>query len=390
MPKIVRLWENSVLSKYIKRYKKTALVLFGVWTVAGLCFGGFFAFIGNPRNGDFLLQLAENMARYYFWGLQSPLIFILAKRYDITHSFRRWRNGFINLSFGIFLCLLFPIIFDLLHRQLSERYVQENPSIWDSLSQNLPITAIYTLISFYIPTLLAAHAILYFRRYLSEQTQNLTLRSDLSDARLNALKMQLHPHFLFNSLHAISSLIAVDPQRANRMIALLGDFLRQTLDHSNDQLVPLQEELEFLRCYLAIEETRFADRLSVHFDLETQTLRDLVPHLILQPLVENAVKHGVAPFAAPGRIEIASRRTGEQLYLIVVNSIPDSDNHARQNPDEASGVGIKNVRSRLEYLYGESASLSLSEDSVKGFRVELIIPVGGDKSDFHLRGVTKS
>src|SRR5947199_9074632 len=118
--------------------------------------------------------------------------------------------------------------------------------------------------------------------------------------------MQLHPHFLFNTLHSISSLVLEDPPKANSMIARLGDFLRLTLDHSNQQVVTLKEETEFVRCYLEIEQVRFGDRLTVAFKIEPATVGAEVPHLILQPLVENAIQHAIAPHATPGRIEIAA------------------------------------------------------------------------------------
>jgi LytS/YehU family sensor histidine kinase len=129
--------------------------------------------------------------------------------------------------------------------------------------------------------------------------------------------MQLHPHFLFNTLHSISSLVLEDPAKANSMIAQLGDFLRLTLENSNQQMVSLKEETEFLRCYLEIEQVRFGDRLTVALELEPQTLSVQVPHLILQPVVENAIQHAIAPRATRGQINIEAKRLNNLVRLEV-------------------------------------------------------------------------
>src|SRR5262249_29158966 len=144
----------------------------------------------------------------------------------------------------------------------------------------------------------------------------------LAQAQLSALKMQVHPHFLFNTLHSISALLHCDVEAADRMVARLGDFLRLTLDHSGDQEVTLEQELEFLRCYLDIELTRFQDRLTVNLDIEPATLEAQTPNLILQPIVENAIRHGIATRIEPGRIEISSARRGGRLRIEVRDDGP--------------------------------------------------------------------
>src|SRR5688500_6358034 len=153
----------------------------------------------------------------------------------------------------------------------------------------------------YCIIVLLSHASNYYQRYREGE-----LRA--SQAQLQALKMQLHPHFLFNSLHSISALVHTDPEAADRMIARLGDFLRMTLENSAVQEVSLRQELEFLNCYLDIERIRFRDRLTTRLDVDPQTLSCRVPNLILQPLVENAIRHGVAPRSAPGHVEVRAER----------------------------------------------------------------------------------
>src|SRR5205814_6570566 len=155
---------------------------------------------------------------------------------------------------------------------------------------------------------IAVHALLYYQNFRASELAQSSLKSQLAKAQFRGLKMQLHPHLLFNTQHSISSLVLEDPPKANSMIARLGDFLRLTLENSDQQLVSLKEESEFLRSYLEIEQVRFGDRLTLAFELEPQTLSAQVPHLILQPVVENAIQHAIAPRATRGRIDIAARR----------------------------------------------------------------------------------
>src|SRR6185295_15225256 len=171
----------------------------------------------------------------------------------------------------------------------------------------------YFAFGFYIDLIIAlliviaVHALLYYRNFRASELAQSSLKTQLAQAQLRALKMQLHPHFLFNTLHSISSLVLEDPPKANSMIARLGDFLRLTLEHSDEQFVTLKQETDFVRCYLEIEQVRFGDRLTVVFELEPQTFSAQLPHLILQPVVENAIQHAIAPRATRGQINIEAK-----------------------------------------------------------------------------------
>jgi two-component system, LytTR family, sensor kinase len=184
--------------------------------------------------------------------------------------------------------------------------------------------------------------------------------------------MQLHPHFLFNTLHSISSLVLEDSPKANSMIARLGDFLRLTLENSDQQVVTLKEETEFLRCYLEIEQVRFGDRLTVAFDLEPQTLSAQAPHLILQPVVENAIQHAIAPRATRGHINIEAKRVSSLLRLEVRDNGPG----ITSNGDllETEGVGLNNVRTRLHQSYGSDFRFELMNAGGGGLTVVMEIP----------------
>jgi LytS/YehU family sensor histidine kinase len=196
------------------------------------------------------------------------------------------------------------------------------------------------------------------------------LEKHLAQAKLQALQMQLNPHFLFNTLHSISSLMHKDVEAADRMIARLSDLLRAALDGAGTQQVTLRQELDLLQLYLSIEQIRFGSRLTVKMDIAPDTLGAQVPNLILQPLVENAIKHGIEPRAWPGCIESQARRQEGNLALIV------SDNGAGLglNGVIKEGVGLANTRARLRELYGTAQSFELVRGRDGGVRVELSIP----------------
>ncbi len=216
-----------------------------------------------------------------------------------------------------------------------------------------------------------SYALGYYRESQARAIKAAQLETSLAEARLKTLEAQLHPHFLFNTLHAISSLIHTRPDSADRMISRLSDLLRITFAHSGAPRVPLQEELEFLQKYLEIEQTRFLDRLSVKYEIDPETLDAEVPRLILQPLVENAIKHGVAPRSGPGTIRISSRRDGDDLRLEVSDNGVGLSGGARAKLHD--GVGLSNTRARLECLYGSAHALEFSEAG-QGLTVEMRFP----------------
>lgn len=186
--------------------------------------------------------------------------------------------------------------------------------------------------------------------------------------------MQLQPHFLFNTLHSVSALIHKDPVSADRMIARLGDFLRLTLENAGTQEVSLQEELEFLKCYLEIERVRFRERLTVQMNIEPQTLNARLPNLILQPIVENAIKHGIAPRTKPGRIEIEARRFNGILHVQITDNGPGLPANGGSGRIVKGGVGLANTEARLQQLYGSDHRLDLANTSKGGLTVILEIP----------------
>jgi histidine kinase/histidine kinase/DNA gyrase B/HSP90-like ATPase len=210
------------------------------------------------------------------------------------------------------------------------------------------------------------------RRYAEAAGQTERLRVRLDQAQLQALKVQLQPHFLFNTLNTITALVHTNPPAAERMVSGLSELLRFSLGSGGEQEVTLERELEVLRHYLDIQQVRFHDRLTVTFDVDADAERAYVPNLILQPLVENAIKHGLGPRAAAGRIGIAARRRDGSLLLEVAD---DGVGEPRDVP-RREGVGLGNARARLRSLYGDQQRLDAgpNEAAGHGFRVAIEIP----------------
>jgi two-component sensor histidine kinase len=219
----------------------------------------------------------------------------------------------------------------------------------------------------------------YYKAYRERERQASALATELVQARLQALRMQINPHFLFNTLNTISALIHENPDAADRMIVRLSELLRRTLDRGDVQEVPLREELDFLRSYLEIEQMRFPDRLTVTFDIEPKTNELLVPHLILQPLVENALRHGIMPREEPGRVAISAAITGGDTLELKVwnngNNLSDPSDLSNPSDDRPrEGIGLKNVRSRLAQLYGGAQEFTLGNVAGGGVEARIRIP----------------
>lgn len=221
--------------------------------------------------------------------------------------------------------------------------------------------------------LLGHHGWMYYQRYRERERQASALTTELMQARLNLLRLQLNPHFLFNTLNTISALIHEDPNTADKVLVRLGQLLRRTLDMAETQEVSLREELDFLDGYLDIERARFEERLTVENDIEPGVTQFLVPALILQPLVENAIRHGIEPREEMGRVRICVRRAGrDQLELKVSDNGPGFPNG--ETAPLREGVGLSNTRSRLSHLYGAEHTFEMRRTPEGGLEVRLLIP----------------
>jgi len=214
----------------------------------------------------------------------------------------------------------------------------------------------------------------YKRRLRERELATTQLSEQLALAQVRALRMQINPHFLFNAMNSISMLVRDRKQEeAVKTIAGLSDLLRYVLDESADQEIPLRQELDFIKRYLAIEQIRFQDRLQVSIEAPENTLDALVPNLVLQPLVENAIRHGVSRSAAATTIAIAASEEGGALQITVTDDGPGISEEPRHR--EGTGLGLANTRERLAKLYGEGYSLELVEQSPAGTKVSLSLPL---------------
>jgi signal transduction histidine kinase len=343
---------------------------FCVWTLLGVSFA-LSTYLGARQDNvqiSWERILSGYLADFYLWGMLSPLIFLLARRFEVRKHFPR--NVLVHIGASVALSGFVISAASPLVWYFGYVNTARNPTL-AILWRNNAFSAYYFHqgLTIYWTTLVVAHALYYYRGLRKGEAQTARLTAQLAQAQLQALKMQIHPHFLFNTLNSIAALLHKDVEAADRMIARLGDFLRLTLKSSDTQTVDFEQELEFLKCYLEIERIRFQDRLTVEMDIDSQALKAMVPNLILQPIVENAVKHGVARQTYPGHIIIRARREGERLIVTV------EDNGAGLKvKSNGAGIGISNTRARLEQVYGTDFSFQIANSVERGASVTLSIP----------------
>ena len=354
-------------------YRRAALAFLG-WTLVSIIFAGisYAAAIGeNNKEFGFISALRLNLVQFYVWAVLSPLVFRFSRRFPIELRPLNVRNLLLYFPALISFAGIHQVIHLAVLWSITPRWRQKYPALTDCYRA-------YFAFGFYIDLIIAlliviaVHALLYYQSFRASELAQSSLKTDLAQAQLRALKMQLHPHFLFNTLHSISSLVLEDPPKANSMIARLGDFLRLTVDNSDQQLVTLKEETEFLRCYLDIEQVRFGDRLTVTFELEPQTLSAQVPHLILQPVVENAIQHAIAPRSTRGHINIEAKRLNSLLRVAISDNGPGISSNA--NLPWKQGVGLTNVRTRLQQIYGPDFRFELMNTNGGGLTAVMEIP----------------
>jgi two-component system LytT family sensor kinase len=313
--------------------------------------------IGNPARWSLTIRMS--LAEVYVWGALAPLVMRLARRFAFTRA-TLWRSLIVHGVAGLVVSAVKLIVDQVLRKLLFgfDGYV-----LITSLAPNL---------LFYWGIVAAAHGFAYYHSSRERELKASTLEARLAQARLQLLQMQLHPHFLFNTLHAISELVHEDPDTADRMIAGLSELLREALHASDVREVSLRRELDLLAHYLEIQRVRFGDRLRIEIDVDPRAMDALVPHLILQPVVENAIRHGIGARVVQGRVRIAARALGETLQLDV-----DDDGRGLDAAEATpgAGVGLGNTRERLQTLYDGEGRLTIEERSEGGTRVRLIVPL---------------
>ena len=305
---------------------------------------------------------------WYAWAAMTPLIFRLAQRHPLRAPLNR-TAVLVHAVGCATACVIHALVWSLGNWiALSPASEGFTALLARGLLGWLPIS-----VPIYFGLVGGAHWLLLARANQENARRTAALEGELARAQLQSLRMQLHPHFLFNALNTISVLVRErETDVAVRLIARLGDVLRHVLRTGDVHEVPLSQELRFTRQYLAIEEVRFADRLRVRWEVDEDVAEMMVPHLILQPLVENALRHGIAHREDDGEIEIGARRDGERILLWV------SDNGQGYHPTgRAAGIGLANVRGRLAGLYGEAGKLAVETVAAEeggGCRATVALP----------------
>ena len=317
--------------------------------------------VGAPPTtpGELLRSLGIGSLVWYACFLSAPLFFWIARRFPLEAG-RRAISFVVHVAVIVGIAALTAILqFKLTYR---------DASLAPPLGAFVTISLLTGVLPF-ITVALAAHALDARSRAQERSLETERVRSQLAESRLEALTAQLQPHFLFNTLQGISTLIARDPVAADKMLTSLSELLREVLRRGERREIELSEELRVLESYLDISRARFGDRLSIAVQAEDSTRAALVPFFILQPLVENAIHHGISSHAGAGAVEIAARRSGDQLVLTVTDDGPGI-----VTTDAQRGIGLANTKARLQELYGASHRLELGRPDRGGFQVLVSIP----------------
>ena len=313
-------------------------------------------------------MLVWELPYWFLWAAISPLVFHLTQRFRLERG-RLLRNSLIHAAACVALALAHRAVY--LPITWALRSV---PAYNDSFAKVFSENFFFNLPNGFLCYVTILLAGTYYRHHREEELKIARLRAERTQAELQALKMQLQPHFLFNTLNSISAHLGGDGRVAKAMLGRLGDFLRMTLESSGAQEVTLEEEEEFLRCYLEIQRARFSDRLSLDIDIDPETRKALVPNLILQPIVENAIEHGIMARVGSGHVEIRSRREDEWLHLSVRDNGPGLRAGGGDGRKSGHKLGFPLTANRLERLYGTRQRFRLTDAPGGGLQVSVEIP----------------
>jgi len=338
---------------------------FGVWTLMAMlsaCQSAIFlADMGRPVEWDRLL--ISRFADWYTCAIFTPAIFWVVRRHPIDRE--RWP---VSVPVQIVATAVFVVLKYLIYYPLSNRL---GTGRFDSLQAMMTANFITEFIAF-VAVVGIVHAIEFYRQAREREAQAARLAAQLSEARIQALAAQLQPHFLFNTIQGVSTLMYRDVRAADAMLSRLSDLLRRTFQQGGRHEVTLAEELETLGHYIEIARTRFQDRLTIDVVVPDELTGALVPAFILQPIVENALEHGIARRAGAGRVAIEAARDGSQLRLTVTD---DGAGMRATGQFPVEGIGLGNTRERLRELYGNDQSLELEAREPNGLQVTATVPL---------------
>lgn len=346
---------------------RLALVVFVLSTGAGLYFATQLHFAyPEPFRRPWRQAVEINLVHYWIWGLLAPFLILAARRWPFSRS--TWGSALpVHLALSLGLTAVQIGAAQLTLNALAGSAGDAVSSLAKGLRTNF-----HSSLPTYWLVLAVVHAVDYYAKYRDREVRASQLEARLAEARLAALRRQMNPHFLFNTLNSISSLMYVDPDAADAMLARLAELLRLALDTEGEPEVPLARELALLSRYLEIEKLRFEDRLRIELDVAPALLGARVPALSLQPLAENAVRHGIAGRPEGGTLRVAAARDDGRLRLTVEDDGPGWP--SGEAPAEGGGIGLGNLRARLAELYGPAQRLVLAGRPGGGAVVEITIP----------------
>lgn len=359
---------------------------FAIWTLIALAASGsvyeLYRSRGYPMR--FATVLASELSQVLTYAPLTPFVLALAMRFPIQRG--NWlRRSSLHLLFGIAFSIVHVTLRGLTpYAAWDSKLGAYVSAVWNSQAHMFEIKwPIFRTLFFsnvvdditgtYVPIVLVAHALLYYRSFRDRELHSAKLEVQLAKSNLQVLKSHLQPHFLFNTMHSISSLMLTDVKAADKMMSRLSDLLRMTFESSGVQISTLSRELEFVAGYLEIEKIRFGDRLTVVLDIAADTLDAQVPSFLLQPLVENAIRHGTSRLSRGGSVWITANQDGRYLYLRVRDNGPGLVKTA--DAPSRTGLGIRTTRERLQTLYGNAQSFDIHDAPNGGVEVSVRIPL---------------
>lgn len=342
------------------------LILWTTFAALGTWFNyGLFKTRGHPLT--WMQCIRMNLAGYGIWAMVlTPLVLFLCARIPLAK--KQW----VKFIPAHLLAIAGTVSLDVLIKTLgaARAYPDFHPFPFARQFERIFFSEAEPDIQIYLLVAVIGYVIAYFTELRSQEWRAAQLETNLVQAQLQVLKMQLQPHFLFNTLHSVGALINTDPRAAQKMICSLGDLLRMSLASEDSPEVTLRQELSFLELYLDIQRIRFQDRLRTEIRVADEVLDAQIPYLLLQPLVENAIKHGVARRRGPGTVAIDVSKQAHDVCIFVVN-----DSGASHVPEhDRLGIGLENIRSRLRMLYGLNGTLATRELPDGRFQVEIQVP----------------
>ena len=361
--------DNPRRRTFRKRLARVGII-WGAWTIVALFFSTqiFMMFYSEGQPIPYKRAFIVQGSACYLWALVTPLVLWLARRFCIDRN--QWvRKMALHFVFSLVLVSVLISLHFVVYMVLAGQANAITPLrlvgyLYPNLDRWL---LVYWLI------LLMSHAFNYYNSYRKGELKASQLRTQLVQSQLEALKMQVQPHFLFNTLHSISALLSKDTEGARKMITRLGDFLRLTLENSGSMEVTLQQEIEFLNGYLEIERIRFQDRLTTDIRIDPSVLEARVPNLILQPIVENAMKHAVVN-SRSGHVEISAAPRNGAVHIEVKDNGPGLAVDRTLEVRRGKGLGLANTQARLVGLYGTSARFEMTNHPSGGLVVSIDIP----------------